>query len=87
VQEVQQVIGVQSSHVETNGEVHRSITLDKSLESLAKETVAGGGLGERQLVGSRLEVVLKEDSVMAVAGRVDADADASRRLRSGSVLC
>jgi hypothetical protein len=61
--------------------------LDKSLESLAKETVAGGGLGERQLVGSGLEVVLEEDGVMAVAGRVDADTDALRRLRRRSVLC
>ena len=86
VQKVQQVVGIGSGHVETNGEGHWSVTLDDALQSLVQEGVAGGGLGEGEFVGGGLEVVAEEDGIMAVAGGVDADADASRRLRSGSVL-
>ena len=55
--EVQQVFGIGSSHVETNGEGHPSVTLDDALESLLQECIASSGLGESQLVGSGLEVV------------------------------
>jgi hypothetical protein len=56
------------------------------LQSLVQEGIAGGGLGEGQFVGGRLEIVTEEGGVMAVAGGVDADADTSGRLRSGMVL-
>ena len=60
--------------------------LGDALEPLAEAGVAGGGLGELQLVGGGLQVVPEEGGVVAVAGGVDADAAVSRRLRSGSVL-
>jgi hypothetical protein len=41
-------------------------------------------LGQLQLVGRRLEVILEEGGVVAVAGGVDADPEAARRLRGGS---
>jgi hypothetical protein len=52
--------------------------------------VAGGRLGEGQLVGGGLLVVAQEGGVVAVARGVDADADADSRadgrLRDGDLL-
>ncbi len=57
---------------------------------VAEEGVAGGRfggrLGELEFVGGGLEIVAEEGGVVAVARRVDANAEASRRLRSGNVV-
>jgi hypothetical protein len=45
---------------------------------LAELIVAGGGLGEGEIVGGGAEVVAEEDGVVAVARGVEADADAVR---------
>src|SRR5207253_3230171 len=70
--------------VETDDEVARAVALDDAFEALAEQGVAGGRFREGQLVGGGLEVVAQEGGVVAVAGGVDADATAARRLRSGS---
>jgi hypothetical protein len=62
------------------------VPLDDAFEPLPQEGIAGGRLGELEFVGGRLEIVLEEGGVVAVAGRVDADAAASGRLRSGGVV-
>jgi hypothetical protein len=41
--------------------------------------IACGGLGEGEFLGSGLEVFVEKDSVVAIAGGVEADADAHRR--------
>ena len=90
MQEVEQVVGVLASGIEADHEGDTAQPLRDAFQALAQERVAGGRLGEGEFVGSRLQVVLEEGSVMAAAGGVDADGDASDRvtgpLRSGSVL-
>jgi hypothetical protein len=53
--------------------------------------ITGGGFDELQLAGGRLQIVVQEGGVMAVARGVDAHADAERFgiglwLRNGSVV-
>jgi hypothetical protein len=86
VQEVEQIVGILPGGVEPDDEVAGAVALDDAFEALAEQRVPGGRLGKLQLVGGRLEVVLEEGGVVAVAGGVDADATAARRLRSGSVV-
>jgi hypothetical protein len=54
------------------------MSLSDACEALAELIVAGGGLGEGEIVGDGLEVVAEEDGVVAVARGVEADADAGR---------
>ena len=86
VEEVEQVVGVLPGRVEADDEQHGPMPLGDAFETLAEEGVAGGGLGEGQFGGGGLEVVVDECGVMAVAGRVDADAAASGRWRGGRGL-
>jgi hypothetical protein len=55
-------------------------------EALSQAGIASGGFRKGQFGGGRLEIVPEEDGVMAVAGRVDTDAEATRRWRSGPWL-
>ena len=82
---MKQIVGILPGGVETDDEVNRAVALDDAFEPLAEEGVAGGRLGEGEFGGGGLEVVAEEGGVVAIAGGVDADAEASRRLRSGSV--
>ena len=86
MEEVEEVVGVLAGGVESDDEVDGRVALGDALEALSEEGVSGGGLGELQFVGGGPEVVMEEGGVMAVAGRVDADAAASGRLRGGSGL-
>ncbi len=86
VEEVEQVVGVLAGGVESDDEVDGSVALGDALEALAELVVSGGGLGEGEFVGGALEVVFEEGGVVAVAGRVDADAAASGRWRGGCGL-
>jgi hypothetical protein len=86
MQEVKQIVGVLPGGVETDDEVNRAIAPDDAFEPLSEEGVAGGRLGKREFGGGGLEVVAEKSGVVAIAGRVDADADASRRLRRGKVV-
>src|SRR5262249_51366639 len=61
-----------------------AVALGDAFESLAQPRVAGGRLGEGQLRGGGLEVVAQERGIVAVAGGIDADATAARRLQGGS---
>jgi hypothetical protein len=83
---VEQIVGILPGRVETDDEVNGAVALDDAFESLAEESVAGGRFGELEFVGGGLEVVAEEGGVVAIVGRVDADAEASRRLRSGNVV-
>jgi hypothetical protein len=86
VEEVEQVVGILAGHVEPHEERHRSVALADTFETLAEERIASGGLGERQVVSGGLEVIAQESGVVTIARRVDADANATRRLRTGSVF-
>ena len=86
VQEVEQVVGVLAGGVEADDEGDGAVALGDAFEALAEEGVAGGGLGEGEFVGGGLEVVAEEGGVVAVAGGVDADAEAAGRLRGGMVV-
>jgi hypothetical protein len=83
---VEQIVGVLPGGVETDDEVNGAELVDDTLEPLAEEGISGGRLGELKFVGGGLEVVAEEGGVVAIAGGVNADADASRRLRSGNVV-
>ena len=85
-QEVKQIVSVLPGGVETDYEENGSVLLDDAFEALAEEGVAGGRFGKREFVGGWLKVVAEEGGVVAVAGRINTDADASRRLRSRSVV-
>jgi hypothetical protein len=86
VQEVQQIVGVRPGGVETDDEVAGAVVPDDAFEALAEQRLADGRLREREFGGGGLEVVAGEGGVVAVARGVDADAVASRRWRSGSVV-
>src|SRR5262249_13283818 len=86
VQEVEEVVGIRAGGIEADDEVDRAMLLRETFEALPEEGVAGGRLRELQFGGSGLEVVAEAGGVVAVAGGVDADAEAARRLRSGSVV-
>ena len=66
------------THIQTHDEGQRSVRPGDVLQALAPERLAGRRFGEGQRVGRGLQVVGEEDGRMAVAGGVDADADASR---------
>ena len=90
LEEVQQVVGILAGGVEADDEGDGAVAAGDGFEPLAEQGVAGGGLGEGQFVGGGLEVVAEEGGVVAVAGGVDADADAGggagERLRGGDLL-
>ena len=86
VQEVQQVVGVLPGGVESDDELDAPVALGDAFEALAETAVPCGRFGELEFVGGRLKVVAQEGGVVAVAGRVDADAEASSRLRGGRGL-
>jgi hypothetical protein len=86
VQEVDEIIGVLPGGVETDEEVNGAVAAGDSFDALSEVSVAFGRFGEGEFGGGGLEVVAEEGGVVAVAGRVDADAAASRRLRSVSVV-
>jgi hypothetical protein len=77
VQEVEQILGILAGGIETHDEVGGAMLRDDAFEALPQAGIAGGGLGEGQFGGGGLEVVAEEDGIMAVAGRVDADAEAA----------
>ena len=79
MQEVQQVGGILPSHVEANNEVDGAEALGDEFETLAEFEIAGAGLGEEEFGGGGLQIGPEEDSVVALAGGVDAGADARRR--------
>jgi hypothetical protein len=83
---VKQIVGIRPGRVETDDEGNGAITLDDAFESLSEEGVAGGRFGRPEFVGGGLKVVAEESGVVAIAGRVDADANVMRRLRSGNVV-
>ena len=80
------MVGILPGSVETDEEVNEPVALDDAFEPLPEQGVASGGRGELQFVGGGLEVVAEEGGVVAVAGGVDADADAARRWWSGRVV-
>src|SRR6202007_2937043 len=83
-----EVVGVLAGGVEADDEVDGAGAgaLGDALEPLSEESVSGGGLGEGQFGGGGLEGVGEAGRVVAVAGRVDADAAASGRWRGGGGL-
>ena len=81
MQEVDQVIGILPGGVEADNKVNGSVSLDDPFEPLPQLGIAGGILGESKFVGGRLEIVPEEGGVVSIARGVDADAEASRRLR------
>ena len=83
---MEQILRVLPGRVETDDEVNGAIALEDAFESLPEEGIADGRLGELEFGGGGLQIVAEEGGVVAIAGRVDADAEASRRLRSGSVV-
>jgi hypothetical protein len=86
MQEVEQVVGILAGSVEADDEVDRTVLLGQAFEALPQEGIAGAGLGELQLGSGGLQVVVEEGGVMAVAGGVDANAEAAWRLRGGRWL-
>jgi hypothetical protein len=83
---MEEVVRLRARSIKADDELHGPVALGDVFESLAEAGIAGGGLGERELRGGRLKVVPEEGSIMAVAGGVDADAEAAWRLRSRSGL-
>jgi hypothetical protein len=84
VEEVEEVVGILAGPIDADEKMHGAVSLRELFEPLAEDGRAGGGLGEGQLRGGGLEVVAQEDRVVAVPGRVDAHAEAARRLRGGN---
>src|SRR5262249_37093733 len=79
VEEVGQVVGVRAGGIEADDEDARAVAAGDLFEPLPELAVAGGRLGELEFGGGRLEIVAQEGGVVAVARRVDADAQAARR--------
>jgi hypothetical protein len=75
-EEVQEVVGVRAGGIEPDKEGDGSVAPGQQFEALAELGVALGGLGDGEFGGGRLEVLAQKSGVMAVAGSVDADADA-----------
>jgi hypothetical protein len=89
VKDMDQVIGILPGGIESNVEPARCMAASDPFESIAKLCITLGGLGEREFVGSRLEVIAQEGDIVAVTRGVDADAEARGkrgRLRDGSGL-
>jgi hypothetical protein len=86
MQKVEQIVGILPRRIEADAEVDGAVLLGNAFEALPQEGIASGGLGEREFGGSRLEVVVEEDGIVAVAGGVDADAEAAWRWRSRCVV-
>jgi hypothetical protein len=84
VEKVEQIVGILPGGVEADDEVNGAVPPDDAFEPLAEQGIAGGGLGELEFVGRGLQIVAKEGGIVAVAGGVEANATAARRLRSGS---
>ena len=57
VKEVDQIVGILPGGVESNVEAARRMATSDPFESIAKLCVTFGGFGEREFVGSRLEVL------------------------------
>ncbi len=79
MQKSEKVVGVLSGGIEADAEVDGGVALGNPFESLLELGIALGGLGELQFVGCRLQILAQESGVMAIAGGVDADADACWR--------
>jgi hypothetical protein len=86
VEEVEQIIGILPGGIEADDERDGAVPLADALEALPEAGIAGGRLRELEFVGGGLEVVAEEGGVVAISGRVDADAAAPGRLRSGSLV-
>src|SRR5262249_15956397 len=86
VHEVEQGLRIRPGGMEADDEVTGAVLLVDAFEALPEGGIAGGRLGKRQLGSSGLKILLEEGGVMAVARGVDADAEAARRLRSGSAV-
>ena len=80
---MRQVVGILSGGVEANQEVHVVMPCGDVLEALAELSIAGGGLDELQLASGGIEIVAQKGGIMAIARRVDADADFCWRKDSG----
>jgi hypothetical protein len=87
VEEVEQVLGILPRGLETDDEGNGAVQLGQAFEAWPQEGITGGRLGELQLGGGWFEVVAQEDGVMALAGGVEANAEAARQLRGGRVVC
>ena len=81
MEEVQEVVGVLPGGIEADDESDGRVAAGEEFEPLSELGVAVGGLGELEFGGGGLEVVAQEGGVVAVAGGIDADADAGGRLR------
>ena len=86
MQEGAEVLGLRSGDIEADEEVNGTELLRDAFPALPQGGLAGGGLGELEFGGGRLEILLEEGGLVSVAGGVDADAAASGRLRNGSVV-
>jgi hypothetical protein len=86
VEEVEEVVGVLPGGVEADDEGDGRVAPGDVFQAPPELGVAVGGLGEGEFSGGGLEVVAEEGGVVAVAGGVEADADAGGRLRSGGGL-
>src|SRR5262245_28393135 len=71
----EQVVGVQAGGVESDVEVDAAMPGDEVEQPLAELRILGGRLDDFEVRGGGLEVGVEEGGVVAVAGRVDADAD------------
>ena len=71
----QEVVGVESGGIDPDAEVDPAVLGDEVDEPLTELGIAGGGFDHPQVRGGSLEVGIEEGGVVAVARRVDADAD------------
>jgi hypothetical protein len=74
----EEVVGVQAGGIETDVEANAAVVGelgDEVEEALAEAGVPDGGLGHLQVGRGGLQVGGEESDVVAVPGRVDADAD------------
>jgi len=67
VEEVDQIVGVLPGGIESNVKAARRMAASDPFESIAKLRITFGGFGEREFVGSRLEVLAQEGGVVTVA--------------------
>ena len=87
-EEGEQVVGVESGGIESDVEVDSTMAAHEIDESLAKLGIAGGRLDDFEVRGGALEIRIEEGGIVAVARRVDADADGrggARRFFDGRV--
>jgi hypothetical protein len=84
MEEVEQVVGILPGGVEADAEMGRPgrVAQDAS-ETEPQLLITLGRLGERELRAGWLQIVAQQTGMMAVARRVDADAEAAHRLQGG----